>query len=116
MLTRHQHFEQMPNILGSTATDVQAAKNGRRTTPISRGWITFTRSLGTILPGADATMSIVPTNAQASAALNMKIIQPPTARPTGDGGVSTISNAAGRNARVPLAGKRCLEPTFRGFW
>ena len=40
----------------------------------------------------------VPEQAQASAAQNSAMIVTPMARPTGDGGVSTISSAAGRNA------------------
>src|SRR5215470_10557274 len=55
-------------------------------------------SLGTILPFADATMSIVPHQAQATAALNSATMVAPIARRIGDGGVSTISSAAGRNA------------------
>ena len=38
-----------------------------RTTPVSNGWMTLVRPLGTILPVAEATMSIVPQDAQASA-------------------------------------------------
>src|SRR4249920_2132623 len=69
-----------------------------RTTPVSNGWMTFVRPLGTIFPGADATMSIVPHQAHASAAQNSRMIVTPIVRPIGDGGVSTISSAAGRNA------------------
>src|SRR5262245_30546709 len=83
-----------------------------RTTPVSNGWITLVRPLGTIFPGADATMSIVPANAQISAALNSRIIVAPIARPIGDGGVSTISSAAGKNAsssaRLPAARRIAL--------
>ena len=43
-------------------------------------------------------MSIVPHDAQTSAAQNRTMIVPTIARPVGDGGVSTISSAAGRNA------------------
>src|ERR1700737_1643228 len=49
-----------------------------------------------ILPGADATMSILPTAAQTSARQNTAMIVAPMARPIGEGGVSTISSAAGR--------------------
>src|SRR5262249_5752266 len=69
-----------------------------RTTPVSNGWTTLVLPLGTIFPGADATMSIVPHQAQASAALNGGMLLTAVARPTGEGGVSTISSAAGRNA------------------
>src|SRR5450631_2665275 len=43
-------------------------------------------------------MSIVPHQAQTSATLNSRMMVAPIARPIGDGGVSTISSAAGRNA------------------
>src|SRR5262245_59237546 len=69
-----------------------------RTTPVSNGWMTLVRPLGTILPVADATMSIVPHQAHISAAQNSRMMVAPIARPIGDGGVSTISSAAGRNA------------------
>src|SRR5712691_1309215 len=72
----------------------------------------FVRPLGMILPGALATMSTVPRQAQASANTNTAMIVTPIARPIGDGGVSTISSAAGRNAsswsrrrRAPASGK-----------
>src|SRR5215472_3569522 len=60
--------------------------------------MTLTRPPGRILPVADATMSIVPHQAQINATENRRIMALPIARPTGDGGVSTISSAAGRNA------------------
>src|SRR5260370_39277859 len=69
-----------------------------RTTPVSNGWMTLVRPLGTIFPVADATMSIVPHQAQTSDAQNSRMIVAPIVRPIGDGGVSTISSAAGRNA------------------
>src|SRR5262249_33737116 len=69
-----------------------------RTTPVSNGWMILVRPLGTIFPVADATMSIVPHQDQASAAQNSKMIVTAIVRPSGDGGVSTISRAAGRNA------------------
>src|SRR5262245_59625420 len=69
-----------------------------RTTPVSNGWMTLVRPLGTIFPVADATMSIVPHQAQASAAQNNRMMVAPIVRPIGDGGVSTISSAAGKNA------------------
>src|SRR5215472_9811732 len=69
-----------------------------RTTPVSNGWIVLVRPLGMILPWADATMSIFPNAAQASARQNMAMMVTPTARPIGEGGVSTTSSAAGRNA------------------
>src|SRR6185436_17161941 len=43
-------------------------------------------------------MSISPKAAQASAAANTRMTVAPIARPAGDGGLSTISRAAGRNA------------------
>src|SRR5262245_10723245 len=69
-----------------------------RTTPVSNGWTTLVRPLGTIFPLADATMSIVPHQAHISAAQNSRMMVVAIARPIGDGGVSTISSAAGRNA------------------
>src|SRR5262245_54329792 len=69
-----------------------------RTTPVSNGWMTFVRPLGTIFPLADATMSSVPTEAQISATQKRNIMVTPIARPIGDGGVSATSSAAGRNA------------------
>src|SRR5262245_52183543 len=69
-----------------------------RTTPVSNGWITLVRPLGMILPCAAAMMSTSPSDAQARARPNSAMMVRPIARPIGDGGVSTISNAAGRNA------------------
>src|SRR5690242_88804 len=69
-----------------------------RTTPVSNGWMTLVRPLGTIFPAADATISMVPQDAQTSAAQNRIITVAMIARPVGEGGVSTISKAAGRNA------------------
>src|SRR5499427_10588092 len=69
-----------------------------RTTPVANGWMTLVRPLGTIFPLADATMSIVPHQAHTSAAQNSRMMVVAIARPIGDGGVSTISSAAGRNA------------------
>src|ERR1700724_3800510 len=51
-----------------------------------------------IWPGAEATMSILPNAAQPSARQNRAMIVTPIARPVGEGGDSTISSAAGRNA------------------
>src|SRR5216684_1118635 len=73
-----------------------------RTTPVSNGWMTLVRPLGTIFPVADATMSIAPHHAQTSAAQNSRIMVAPIVRPIGEGGVSTISSAAGRNASSSL--------------
>src|SRR5215831_21391455 len=69
-----------------------------RTTPVSNGRMTLVRPLGTIFPLADATISIVPYQAHTSAAQNSRMMVAPIVRPIGDGGVSTISSAAGRNA------------------
>src|SRR5258708_1769521 len=77
-----------------------------RTTPVSSGCTTLVRPLGTIFPLADATMSIVPHQAQASVAQNRTTMVAAIARPIGDGGDSTISSAAGRkaNSRRRLSG------------
>ena len=69
-----------------------------RTTPVSNGWIILVRPLGMILPGAVATISVVPSAAHPNATQNSTMIVTPTIRRVGDGGVSTISNAAGRKA------------------
>src|SRR3954470_18378657 len=69
-----------------------------RTIPISNGWTNFVPSDGIILPGAEATMSICPNDAQTNARQNIAIIVIVTALPAGEAGVSTISSAAGRNA------------------
>src|SRR6516162_1736438 len=69
-----------------------------RTTPVSNGWMSLVRPVGMTLPGAEATMSILPKHVQAKAIQNRVMIVKPIARPIGDGGVSTISSAAGRNA------------------
>src|SRR6266478_5854103 len=60
--------------------------------------MTLVRPLGTILPVADATTSIVPHHDQTNAAQNSRMMVAAIVRPVGDGGVSTISSAAGRNA------------------
>src|SRR3954454_23136981 len=69
-----------------------------RTTPVSNGWMILVRPVATILPGAVATISILPKAAQASARQNRAMMVMATARPIGEGGVSTISSAAGRKA------------------
>src|ERR1700737_1719889 len=56
------------------------------------------RPLVMILPGAEATMSILPNAAQPSARQNRAMMVTPIARPVGEGGRPTISSAAGRNA------------------
>src|SRR5436190_6472567 len=56
------------------------------------------RPLGMIFPVADATMSMVPHHDQSNVAQNRTAIVATIARPVGDGGVSTISSAAGRKA------------------
>src|SRR5215475_12422158 len=61
--------------------------------------MTLLRPLGTIWPVALATISTLPKHAQTRAAQNSTMIVPPMAPARGDGGVSTISSAAGRNAR-----------------
>src|SRR5262249_17885924 len=74
-----------------------------RTTPVSSGWITLVGPLGIILPCAEATISTSLIQAQATAAANTSPMVRPVARPTGDGGVSMISSAAGRNASSSLS-------------
>src|SRR5262245_36199474 len=71
-----------------------------RTTPVSNGWMILVRPLGTIFPVAEATMSIVPHHDQTNATQNSTTIVATIARPIGDGGVSTISSAAGRKANL----------------
>src|SRR5258708_22790658 len=78
-----------------------------RTMPISKGWTTLVPSDGTILPGADATMSTYARDAHRSAKQISAMIVAATPLPTGDAGVSTISSAAGRNA-VSSALERAL--------
>src|SRR5215470_17217346 len=56
------------------------------------------RPLGTIRPGATATISSLPRQAQTSAMQNKAMIVPLMAPAIGGGGVSTISSAAGRKA------------------
>src|SRR6516165_6792778 len=60
--------------------------------------MTLVRPLGTILPGAVATMSVVPREAQAIARQNKAMTVIEITRRVGDGGVSVISRAAGKNA------------------
>src|SRR4029079_3931874 len=69
-----------------------------RTTPVSNGWMTLVRPLGTIFPVVAATISVVPAQAQVTATQNSRIIVAPIARPTGDRGGLAISGAAGRKA------------------
>src|SRR5580704_7900590 len=66
------------------------------------------RPTGTILPAADATMSTLPIAAQASAVQATAMMVAPIARPTGDGGFSTISSAAGRKS-ISSAARRSAE-------
>src|SRR5215475_1531832 len=63
---------------------------------------------GWIFPGAAAMMSTSPSDAQAKTKPNSAMIVTPMARPIGEGGVSTISSAAGRNA------SSCLSRRFGG--
>src|SRR5262249_7705813 len=74
-----------------------------RTTPVSNGWMTLVRPLGMIFPGAAAMISTSPSDAQAKAKPNSAMIVTPIARPIGEGGASTISSAAGRNASSCLS-------------
>src|SRR5712691_894078 len=86
-----------------------------RTTPVSNGWMTLVRPLGMIFPGADATMSISPRHAQAKARQNSAMIAKPIARPIGDGGVSTISSAAGKKASSSLSRRSPLRENATTF-
>ena len=77
-----------------------------RTTAVSNGWMTLVRTSGTILPVALAMMSMRPRLAHNNAMQKTAMTVADIARPVGEGGVSTISSAAGRNAsssvlRVP---------------
>src|SRR6516164_8334925 len=56
-----------------------------------------------ILPVAEATISTRPKKAHASARQNKAVMLNAIVRPMGDGGVSTISSAAGRNASSSLS-------------
>src|SRR3954466_14818073 len=76
--------------------------------PISNGCTTFVRPLGTILPGAVATISMAPKDAHVPARQKNAMIVAPIARPVGDDGVSTISSAAGRNSSS-RARRGCTE-------
>src|ERR1019366_6728789 len=69
-----------------------------RTTPVSKGCMTFVRPVGMIFPDAEPTISIWPNDAQASARQNSAMMVPPIAPASGGTGVSTISRAAGRKA------------------
>jgi hypothetical protein len=52
-----------------------------RTIPVSNGWTTLVPSPGWIFPVADATMSMVPDQAQSSAAQNTRAMVAAVARP-----------------------------------
>src|SRR5262249_22096684 len=74
--------------------------------------------VGMILPVAEATMSTWPKNAHASARQKRAMMLNTIVRPTGDGGVSTISSAAGRNASSCLSRPLLVREegsTFRTF-
>src|ERR1700691_5903907 len=74
-----------------------------RTTPVSKGCISLTRPVGTTFPTAAATISTFPNPAQTRATQNSATMVPPIARPIGDGGIATISSAAGKKASSTLA-------------
>src|SRR6266576_6925135 len=80
--------------------------------PVSKGWIVFVRADGTIFPDAVAIISTLPIAAQASATTKNATIVAPTARPTGEAGVSRISSAAGKNCKA--VGSRALTATASG--
>ncbi len=65
-------------------------------TPVSKGWMTLLRPLGTILPCAAAMMSIVPHDAQAIAKQKTLMMTRAIARPTGE--------VESRRAPAPPAG------------
>src|ERR1700722_3419999 len=69
-----------------------------RITPVSKAWISLTRPLGTIFPGADVTISMWPKLAQIKPKQNSVAIDPLIARPVGEGSISTILRAAGRKS------------------
>src|SRR5262249_30345799 len=69
-----------------------------RTTPVSNGWISLVRPVGTILPEAVAMMATRPKVAQQITITKNRMMVAAIARPTGEAGVSTISIAAGRNS------------------
>ena len=69
-----------------------------RTTPVSNGWITLVRPVGDDLAGGGRDDIDASEVAQISAMQNAAMIDAAIARPVGEGGVSTISSAAGRNA------------------
>ena len=75
-----------------------------RTTPVSNGWISLTRPLGTTLPGANATISTCPTAAQINARQNRTMTVTPIARPIGDGGVSTSQARPAEMRVLPFRG------------
>src|SRR5260370_32124086 len=77
-----------------------------RAIPVSKGCTTLGRPLGMILPGAEATIAIRPTEAQANARQKTPAIVTAMPRPNGEGGVSMISSAAGKNASSSLAWRR----------
>ena len=61
-------------------------------------------------------MSTVPMHAQTSATQNTAMMVSAIARPAGDGGVSTISSAAGRNASSSLRrSARCFGKATMTF-
>jgi hypothetical protein len=74
--------------------------------------MTLLRPLGIIFPGAVATISRWPKLAHISANTNAAITLAPIARPIGEGGVSTISSAAGKNSSS--SGSRGLAPVGKG--
>lgn len=64
--------------------------------------MTFTRPLGMIFPWAVVTISICPKQAHMMAMKKNAMIDQVRILPMGDGGVSRISRAAGRNSRSML--------------
>ena len=112
----HRRIELNQHVAGLNRLPV-LHPNGAHHTCFERR-ITLVRPLGTIFPVADATMSIVPAEAQISAAQNNRIMVAPIARPIGDGGVSTISSAAGKNASSSPRCRRTREREVRriGTW
>ena len=87
----HRSVEFDQNIAGFdvSVTDVDGAHD-----PGLKGLHDLVRSLGMILPAAEATISIWPRQAQASPRQKTPAIVTAMPRPNGEGGVSMISSAA----------------------
>src|SRR5580698_6082435 len=78
--------------------------------------MTLVWPVGIILPVAEATMSIWPRKAHNSAMQNSAMMVNATVRPSGEGGVSTISRAAGRNAISSRSRPLLSRGNCNTFW